>query len=320
MKRLFCCLIIFLLCTTTALMEEKLSDQEITDILYELHQRENGGEDYLVLPEDYQAPVTGVDGIYRLLIVGIDAHEDLKGRSDTMVLAVLNTRKNSLKMVSFLRDLYVKIPGNGHNKLNASYSFGGIELLKKTLKSSFGVEIDGYITVNFPLLIRLIDEIGGVEIDVSQDELKGLNGILEYYNYLHERPQTEGRLENSGKQLLTGLQAMSYARIRKMDSDFERVKRQQRVLVEVYHRLLNLGVQKSLGIIVKYAEEVGTDIPMSKALPLLTAMSELKDTKIGSLQIPVNRGAYPAIIKKIYYIIPNFKKNSEELIRFLNEP
>ena len=185
MKRLICLLLILLLPLSAAAKgETDLTDAEITDLLWELYQTENEGE-YLVLPEDYELPPEGKTGIYNLLLLGIDnPTSQLTGRSDTMLLASFNARRGTLRLVSFMRDTYVAIPRHGHNKLNAAYSYGGADLLKETLWQSFGLHVDGYVAVNYSLMAELVDALGGIRMDVSRDEMKKLNGILEYYNYL----------------------------------------------------------------------------------------------------------------------------------------
>ena len=173
-RRLFALLLALLLCFPMALAEDAaLTDAEITQLLWEMYQTENGDADYMVLPEEYELPPEGKTGIYNLLLLGIDNPTDqLTGRSDTMLLASFNARTGQLRLVSFMRDTYVSIPRRGHNKLNAAYSFGGAELLTETLGACFGVYVDGYVAVNYSLMAQLVDEIGGVELDVSADEMK----------------------------------------------------------------------------------------------------------------------------------------------------
>ena len=131
--------------------DDLLTDSELTDLLYEVN-REHGETDFLVLPEDYEEPVTGVEGTYSLLLIGVDTDgQGLSGRSDTMVLAVLNTRNRSVKLVSFMRDLFVHIPGRGNNRLNAAHVYGGPDLLVRTLETEFKVKVDGYLAVDFGL-------------------------------------------------------------------------------------------------------------------------------------------------------------------------
>ena len=135
-KRLLCLLLGLMLCCLPALGEEELemTNDEITRLLWEMYQTENGDIDYTVLPDDYQTPIEGKSGVYNLLLLGIDnPGSAITGRSDTMLLASLNARTGTLKLISFMRDTYVAIPHHGHNKLNAAYAYGGAELLLETL-------------------------------------------------------------------------------------------------------------------------------------------------------------------------------------------
>lgn len=298
--------------------EERLTDEQLRELLYELSLQEESNSEFLVLPDDFRMPSTGLDGEYRLLIVGVDTDDaGIKGRSDTMILAVLNTRLKTLKLISFMRDLYVTIPGRGHNRLNAAYVYGGQELLRRTLEESFGVVADAYLAVNYSLMTELVDAIGGVELTVEEYELKPLNGILQYYNYQREFPEDEGVLAASGTRILTGLQAMSYARIRKVDSDFERVGRQQRVLEAIYKRLRQLPVNRLGQIILSFIGRVSTDISMSDALNLLQDLLQAGDLRISALSIPVDKSFSSKMIRKAYFLVPNLKKNKAAIADFL---
>ncbi|MBO4837443.1 MAG: LCP family protein [Clostridia bacterium] len=320
MKRLICILLILLLpLSVGAETADTLSDDEITQLLWELYQTENEGE-YLVLPEEYELPPQGKTGIYNLLLLGIDnPAEKLTGRSDTMVLASFNARTGNLRLISFMRDTYVSIPGRGHNKLNAAYSYGGAELLKQTLGQSFGVHVDGYVAVNFSLMAELVDQIGGIRINVTQDELKKLNGILEYYNYLRSAPRDEGLLTQAGMVTLNGLQAMSYARIRKLDSDFVRVERQQRVIMAIYDQMLTLNAADLTRIVSAYISRVGTDVTLARAAALAAGLLAYPDIEIKTLRIPAE-GAYTRrTLNETYYLIPKLEKCREDISSFLYE-
>ncbi len=298
--------------------DRTLSNEEIADILFRMSVEENEESGYLVLPEGYQEPVTGLDGEFKLLLVGVDTDDpQIRGRSDTMILAVLNKRKGELKLISFMRDLYVQIPGKAHNRLNAAYAFGGAELLKKTLDQCFHVKPDGYLAVNFAMMAKLVDSIGGVEIEVEPEELRPLNGILEYYNYLKKRPEKQGRLESAGRQTLTGLQAMSYARIRKIDSDFERVARQQRVIMAIFNKVKRMSAEDTLNILSENIESVATDITMQQAVQLAGELSAMDSITTRYLRIPVVNGARSTVLNDAYYLIPNLQKNRRAIEDFL---
>ena len=318
LKRLLCTVLALLLCLPTA-CAETLSDDEITQLLWEMYQTENGDADYMVLPEEYQVPPEGKTGIYHLLLLGIDnPGNELTGRSDTMLLASFNARTGKLKLISFMRDTYVSIPGHGHNKLNAAYSFGGPELLLQTLGASFGVHVDGYVAVNYALMSDLVDAIGGVRLEVTADELKKLNGILEYYNHLRGAPKDEGLLIAPGMQTLNGLQTMSYARIRKLDSDFVRVQRQQKVILAIYDQLRTLDLLTLTGVITQYISQVGTNVTLAKAASLVASvLARGGEVAVDTLRVPVEHAYTPKMLHETYYVVPNLEKCQTAIHDFL---
>ena len=318
LKRLLCAVLALLLCLPAA-CAETLSDDEITQLLWEMYQTENGDADYMVLPEEYQVPPEGKTGIYHLLLLGIDnPGNELTGRSDTMLLASFNARTGKLKLISFMRDTYVSIPGHGHNKLNAAYSFGGPELLLQTLGASFGVHVDGYVAVNYALMSDLVDAIGGVRLEVTADELKKLNGILEYYNHLRGAPKDEGLLIAPGMQTLNGLQTMSYARIRKLDSDFVRVQRQQKVILAIYDQLRTLDLLTLTGVITQYISQVGTNVTLAKAASLVASvLARGGEVAVDTLRVPVEHAYTPKMLHETYYVVPNLEKCQTAIHDFL---
>ncbi len=311
-------LLALLFCMPALAREDALTHQQLRQRLYQAFPQEGEGGPFLVLPEDFRMPTVDQEGEYKLLIVGVDTdRQGMKGRSDTMMLAVFNARDSTLKLVSFMRDLRVSIPGRGNNRLNASYAFGGISLLRRTLESNFGVGADGYLAVDYSLMIELVDAIGGITLHVADFELQALNGILSYYNYLNDIPEERGVLARAGTQRLTGLQAMSYARIRKPDSDFERVQRQQKTLEAIYAQLTALPVQQLADVIIRYMGRVSTDISMATALGLLQDVLEAGTLRVESLRIPVE-GAYDArVINRAYFLMPDLEKNKRALMEFL---
>ena len=323
-KRLLWLLLAFLLLCLPAFGEEdeeelEMTDEEITQLLWEMYQTGNGDIDYAVLPDDYQEPIEGKSGIYNLLLLGIDNPGDsITGRSDTMLLASVNARTGTLKLISFMRDTYVSIPGNGHNKLNAAYAYGGAELLIETLEKSFGVQVDGYVAVNYQLMADLVDAIGGIDLTVTKDEMKKLNGILEYYNRQRGADRSEQLLTEYGDLHLTGLQAMSYARIRKLDSDFVRVERQQRVIQAIYKQLETLELTKLISVMTTYIGKVSTDVTLAEAAGLVTSIMGYPEMQVQTLRVPAD-GAYSSTtLSGTYYIIPKLERCRQDISTFLS--
>ncbi len=278
---------------------------------------------YLVMPENLSVneKINGeIKDAYRLLILGIDSYDErMLGRSDTMIIADMDFLSGELKLVSFMRDLYVSIPGKGSNRLNAAYAFGGAELLRKTLDKHFSLSVDGFIAVNFEGMIRLIDSVGGIDIEVLEDEKKPLNGILEYYNYLNGVDEGQGRLEEAGFVHLTGIQAMSFARIRKIDSDYARMSRQQRVLMAAFNKARQLPIDKIISVISENIDYVKTDISLNDAVSMAGKLLSLETVTTRYLRIPIAKSFKNEQINGAYCVVPNIKKNKRRLEEFLGE-
>ena len=193
------------------------------------------------------------DGITNILLVGQDRREgEPRQRSDTMILCTFNTNNNTFTMTSFLRDTYVYIPGYGNNKLNAAYCWGGFNLLNETLALNFGVHVDANVEVDFNGFIGIIDLLGGVDIELTAKEAAYMN---EHKGFEYNKNEVWNLVE--GVNHLNADQALAYARIRKLDSDFGRTNRQRKVILA----LLNAYKNKSLTTMVGLLNDI---------LPLIT--------------------------------------------------
>ena len=187
------------------------------------------------------------DGVINILLIGNDSRsEGDDGRSDAMILVSISSKTKKIHMMSLLRDMYVDIPGYESNRLNAAYSYGGAELLMETVEANFDVEVNRYAQVNFQAFANLVDAVGGVELELSNDEVKLVNAYLNEYNLLEGRPIDTDYLDESleGMIHLNGPQALAYCRNRYIGDDFGRTERQRKVLSAMIERapraLLNM--------------------------------------------------------------------------------
>lgn len=173
------------------------------------------------------------DGVKNILLIGNDSRtQDESGRSDAMILISISSRTNSIHMTSLLRDIYVDIPGHDGNRLNAAYAYGGPELLMETLEENFGIEVNRYMLVNFQAFANLVDAVGGVDLEVTNEEVQYINGYLVEYNQLEGKAEGTDYLDTSlsGMVHLNGPQALAYCRNRYIGTDFARTERQRKVL------------------------------------------------------------------------------------------
>ena len=173
------------------------------------------------------------EGVKNILLIGNDSRtEDESGRSDAMILVSISSRTNTIHMTSLLRDIYVDIPGHDGNRLNAAYAYGGPELLMETLEENFDIEVNRYMLVNFQAFAILVDAVGGVDLEVTNEEVQYINGYLVEYNQLQGNPEGTDYLDTSlsGTIHLNGPQALAYCRNRYIGTDFARTERQRKVL------------------------------------------------------------------------------------------
>ena len=258
--------------------------------------------------------------VFRILLIGTDAYTvKQNGRSDTMMVLQLNARTGEIRMVSFLRDLYVQIPDHGKTRLNAAYVYGGAELLKRTLADNFGVRVDRALAVNFSLMVELIDRIGGVTVEVSEKERKQLNSILKFYNTHNGFSQKDQLLQESGAQVLTGKQALCYSRIRKMDSDFARTNRQRKVLEAVYARVKTLDALTLAGLLNDTLSEVWTDMTLTDAVALVPVLMKLDNVSIAGMTVPVQGGYSSQTIKGMMVLVPDLSQNAQAVAAFFGQ-
>ena len=199
---------------------------------------------------DFKSKIESNDGLNELIdsnktitniaLFGIDTRSNnSNGRSDAIMILSVDEIHGKIKLTSILRDSYVPIDKHGKDKIAHAYAYGGPELAIKTLNQNFNLDIREYATVNFNQLSKVIDAIGGIDIEITKAELKEINRIvIEMHD---ENSSIDGEtLDDYGLVHLTGAQATAYSRIRKIDSDNERANRQQRVLVALFDKCKNM--------------------------------------------------------------------------------
>lgn len=249
-------------------------------------------------PERYAFVCEEDDAAMRLkdlgcLLVGQDRRPGQgRQRSDSMILCSYNPENNQLSMISFLRDLYVQIPGYSDNRLNSAYVFGGFPLLKETLYLNFGVTVDGCFEVDFNGFTGVIDTIGGVDISLSEAEAAIVGGGA-----------------TAGMNHLNGEQALTYARIRYIDSDFNRTARQRNVINSAIGKLRNCSVKQLMSLLDTVLPLITTDMSNMDITSLaLRYAPSLPSIQVSSHYVP-GEGCYQyAKIRGMSVLVPDLKK------------
>lgn len=183
-----------------------------------------------------------VEGITNILLVGIDGRYIDKGnRSDSVMLVTIDSKNKDIKITSIARDTYVDIPGYSTEKLTHAYAYEGIDLLKEVFKVNFDIKIDKYIAVNFVSFMDIMDELGGVEVNIDKKDIDEVNKYIDdcYEYYYNKKDEVKKEyITKSGTQRLNGYQALAFSRIRYTDSAFARDNRHREVAQSVYKEFL----------------------------------------------------------------------------------
>lgn len=245
--------------------------------------------------KDLESQYGMMDGdLINILLVGEDKHDEWEnGRSDSMILCSINPETEQVAMISFLRDLYVQIPGYYDNRLNAAYYNGGFDLLCSTLNKNFGVTIDGCVAVDFEQFITGMDAIGGVDIELTAAEAYVVgNGAVEGMNHL------------------SGKQALAYARIRKLDSDFGRTERQRKVLQAAVEQCRDLSLKELLALADQVLPSVTTNMSDKEILSLVKNCFPMLDSmEMTSYYIPAEGTYTNARINGMAVLVPDLEAN-----------
>ncbi len=235
---------------------------------------------------------------FNVLLIGTDLDENYTSRSDTMIVCNVNLDTKKVTLISFLRDCYVQIPEHKDNKLNAAYAFGGVGLLDKTLEENFGVTVDANVLVDFKAFQKVIDALGGVEVYLFSDECNYVNSDIRGKNY------------KEGYCLLDGEAALSYCRIRSLDSDFGRTARQRKVLTALYNKFHTITLKEALEIIDKVFPLVTTDITNSEMVSYAVKLLPLiRECEIAPEHIPADGTWENANVRGMAVLILDFDKN-----------
>lgn len=257
-------------------------------------------------------PMPQGEHIINFLLIGKDRASSGYSRTDTMILCTINKSTKEITLTSFMRDLYLKLPNGYSNRINASYVFGGVDLLKQTVEQTFGVKVHGTFEVDFAGFKDVINLVGGVEITLSKSEC----------NYMNKYVENRTRIFTEGTYLLDGNEALTYARMRQVGAgDFTRTERQRTIIETVYNNCYTLSVTELYKLMEKVLPLVTTNLTngqiMSYAAQLLPILSDL-DFNADS-RIPADGTYKMVMINKMSVLVADLDAN-RKLLEEIMEP
>lgn len=236
-----------------------------------------------------------------ILLIGQDHREGetAQARSDSMILCSFHKDTDEMTMTSILRDLYVPIPGHHDNRINAAYSYGGMSLLKQTIEENFDITIQGCVEVDFSQFSQIIELLGGVELELRQDEADYIN-------------KETGASLSAGVQRLSGPEALTYSRIRSLDidSDFSRTNRQRKVLTAMFNGYRQANVSQLLSLVREVLPMITTDLNKGQLVLLAAELApHLSGCEITSQRIPADGTFTDQTIDGMAVLVADMEQN-----------
>lgn len=241
------------------------------------------------------------EDIINIALFGIDSVDGVTGRSDAIMIATIDPIHNKLKLTSIMRDSYVNIPDRGMDKINHAYAFGGPQLAIKTINENFGLDITDYMSVNFTSLPIIIDILGGVEINITEEEVPHIPGV-----------------NSVGTYTLTGNQALSYSRIRYASGgDYVRTERQRTVLNALFNKASTLSVTALPGLLNEVLPYVQTSMNTSDILSLGTKALGSISNGLAQDRFPRDGYCEGTMIDGIYYLAFDQATAKEQMMSYI---
>ena len=228
-----------------------------------------------------------------IMIMGVDERDDDVGRSDTLMVASIDPKKNQASLLSVPRDTRVKIKGHGFDKVNAAYAYGKERLTQDTVENLLGVNIDHYVIINTKSFAKIIDALGGIDIDVPkrmyyEDPWDDDGGLI-----IDFRP---------GMQHMDGAKAITYVRYRDEEGDLGRIRRQQDFIKACLDKMVSPAIIPKLPTIIREAmDSIQTDLSFRQLLEFAGTLKESKQNGLKTDMVP----GRPLYIDGISYWIPD---------------
>ena len=276
-------------------------------------------KDDIVITEEVEEKLSQYsDSIINIALFGVDAVDGEAGRSDSIMIATIDTVHKKLKLTSIMRDSYVAIDGHGNDKINHAYAFGGPQLAIKTLNENFDLNIEDFASVNFETLPKIIDKIGGIELDIDADELEYVNGYIAHLNNINGT--SEPAIESTGLQHVSGTQALAFCRIRYTSGgDYKRTERHREVLTEIFKKIETMPVTSYPSLLLDILPMVNTSLTYNEILDLGTEVLKLGDSSMELERFPLDEYCEGKMIDGIYYLSFDKETTVEQLHNYIFE-
>lgn len=254
-----------------------------------------------------------------IALFGVDRKsKDETSRSDALMILTLDKKYKKIKISSIARDCYVNVDGHGMTKITHAYAYGGPTLAIKTLNKNFDLNIKDYVTVDFFGFEKIIDSVGGIDLNITPEEIKYEN------EYIEDTSEIENAsipaVTNCGLQKVNGRQAVAYTRIRYTSGgDFERTQRERTVLIAVLNKIEKIPPMGMANVVSKLLPYTETSMSNTEILKMITSMYTLGIKDIGEQRFPLDGYCYGKTIDNTWYLIFDLNATKNQIHQYIFE-
>lgn len=255
--------------------------------------------------------------IKNIALFGVDSTDGgTSGRSDAIMVTTIDPVHNKLKVTSIMRDSYVNIEGYGYDKANHAYAFGGAQLSIKTINQNFGLNIENFVAVDFSSLPIIIDQLGGIQLNITEEELLYINDYINHINSVDGR--NSSNITYAGEQFVDGVQALAYSRIRyTAGGDYERTQRQRTVLNALFEKATKIAPSQYLGLINNILPYIQTNLGVNEILALATDVASIGGGNLEQDRFPRDEYCWGDTINGVYYLVFDEAATKKQMMDYI---
>lgn len=299
-----------------------LYNHNINNIFDKINTRKINVEELGISEEARQQHVETVKNV---LLLGTDTGDlTSQGRTDSIIIASMNTKLKTLKLISIPRDTYVNIKGYAPQKINHSFFFGGPALMLNTINSNFDLALEDYVLIDYKGVAEIVEAVGGIDVKLEQGEI---NFINRYIPEMQRKTKLKTTYINKGPGVihLDGVRAVAHARNRSVGSDFDRQERQRTIILKVLEKAKDMKVPDMLKFAEKAAGLVQTSLDKKEIIEYITEIGLNKNQylkNIMSFQNPsleTHSGNHGRSADGLYVFKPNVEKTKELFAEYIYE-
>ncbi len=276
-----------------------------------------GLEEVETVPPIPESEVWGEDAVLNILLLGTDERRlefSADSRSDSMILISIDRDQNTVKLVSLQRGMGVPVLEGEYEGqydwLTHMFRYGGAELVRKTVETCFRVDVDYYVRINMNSVVQVVDMVGGVDINMTYEE-------FQYFDTCYQAGAYPGPVQ-FGMNHLNGTQALGYARLREIDSDFQRIERQRNVILAVVNQLKGTDLLTLNSIADQVLPLIQTNLSKTQIAELILYAPNFLSASFDQMTLPAGGtfGSMRGMGNRVLYAV-DFEANSEILLDFL---